>query len=432
MLFALKRSEKTGANEPETENRDWEFEAIRQNIGYIEFTPDGRILDANDLFLGVVGYARNEIVGQHHRMFCKPEYVHSDDYRRFWESLANGEGHNGSFERLNRKGDVCWLQACYFPVTDADGQVVKVIKLAADITRERTSLRDREARIGALDRSLAVIEFEPDGPILCANRNFLQGMGYELDEISGQHHRIFCDDAFYRENPDFWRKLAAGEFFSGQFERRDRSGNPVWVEATYNPIFNDDGQVYRVIKFASDITGRVRAFQQTMAVASTTSDETSSITGQAKRSLDAAVSSTDDIANQIASASEISDQLNQQAGNITRIVSTISAIAEQTNLLALNAAIEAARAGDSGRGFAVVADEVRQLAKRTAEATSEIGTVVEQNAGLIQTIHGQMNAIREGSEVEKERIASVTTGLNELDAAVQRMTDAVRALGRQE
>lgn len=428
MRFALKRSEKSDVITAPAGSQ--ELDAIRQNIGYIEFTPEGRILDVNDLFLAVVGFSRDEVIGQHHRMFCRPDFVGSDEYRNFWHHLASGQSHGGSFERVNRQGEVCWLQACYFPVMNSEGEVTKVIKLASDITAERQALNDRESRISALDRSLAVIEFEPDGTIISANKNFLQVMGYTLDEIQGQHHRLFCDDSFYRENPDFWKKLASGEFFSGQFERRDSSGNAVWVEATYNPIFDSNGQVVRVIKFASDITGRVQAFQRTIAVAESTSEETSAITDEAKQSLNAAVDSTDDIAGQIASAGEVSDQLNEQAGNITRIVSTISAIAEQTNLLALNAAIEAARAGDSGRGFAVVADEVRELAKRTAEATSEIGTVVDQNAGLIQTIHEQMSAIREGSEVEKERIASVTAGLSRLEAAVGRMTEAVHALGQ--
>ena len=402
--------------------------AIKDNIGCIEFTPDGRILEANDLFLGVVGYRREEIIGQHHRMFCAPELVRSADYSAFWKSLAGGHAHRGAFERVNRAGQRCWLQASYFPVSNSQGDVVKVIKMATDITRERAALTDREARISALDRSLAVIEFQPDGTIVGANENFLSVMGYSLNQIVGKHHRIFCEDRFYAEHTSFWKKLASGEFFSGQFERRDKTGREVWVEATYNPIFDQQGKVYRVIKFASDITNRVTTFRETLALATETSDETSVITGSAREALDSATATSVETSRQIEQAGQVSEELNLQSKSIANIVSTISNIAGQTNLLALNAAIEAARAGESGRGFAVVADEVRKLASRTADATGEITSVVEASSGLIAMIHQQMVAIRGGAERSTQQIAGVASGIGALETAVAKLTGAVNRM----
>jgi len=413
------------ANQAQLEN---ELNAIRSNIAFISFSPDGDILDANKIFLDAAGYNYTEVVGRHHRIFCDDAYSKSPDYMLFWRALAAGQVQSGTFLRRRKNGEDLYLQASYFPVQDESGKVNKVIKIACDVTRDQQLLRDKNAILSALDKSLAVIEFSPDGHILHANQNFLDTMHYRLEHIRGQHHKIFCFDDFYRQQPDFWQKLGSGQLFSGRFERKDAQGQRVWLEATYNPIRDEHGRVYKVIKFASDITARVNAARQAVEVAAATSEETSQITGNAVKVLGEAVATSMQIASQVQQAASNGAQLSLQAKNISDIVTTIRAIAEQTNLLALNAAIEAARAGESGRGFAVVADEVRKLAGRTAEATAEIAKVVQTNTGLIQTIDQQLNAISGIAAHGQHAVEDVAAGIKDVGQGVANFVAVVEKL----
>jgi methyl-accepting chemotaxis protein len=404
-----------------------DLDAIKDNMGYIEFTPAGEVLDANDLFLSVIGYQRTDIKGKHHRLLCERNYASSQEYQTFWDELRAGQSQQGTFKRVARNGRTIWLEASYFPVRDGDS-VVKVIKVAADITQAKNALLDRNALFAALDKSLAVIEFDPKGVILTANENFLKTVNYRLADVVGKHHRMFCYEAFYRSNPNFWALLATGNFQSGQFERKNSVGTSVWLEATYNPIFDTDGKVYKVIKFASDITGRILSGRNAVDAAASTSEETSQITTNARIVLEEAVATSTRISSQITQAAQVTDELNNQSKSISEIVSTIRAIAEQTNLLALNAAIEAARAGDQGRGFAVVADEVRKLAGRTSEATTEIAGVVSANHVLTQSIREQMEQVSTISGQGQEKIVEVSVGMKEIEQGVANFAMIVNQL----
>jgi methyl-accepting chemotaxis protein len=406
-----------------------DLNAIKDNMGYIEFTPNGEVLDANDLFLAVIGYARADIQGKHHRILCERDYASSREYQTFWENLRTGQSQSGTFKRIAKDGHTIWLEASYFPVKEGN-RITKIIKIATDITQAKKSLLDRNALFTALDKSLAVIEFDPTGIILSANENFLKTVNYRLSDVVGKHHRIFCYDTFYKNNPHFWSLLAAGNFQSGQFERKNSSGNSVWLEATYNPIFDSDGKVYKVIKFASDITERINSGRHAVEAAASTSEQTSLITSNARSVLEEAVSTATRISSQIIQAAQVTDKLNHQSQSISEIVSTIRAIADQTNLLALNAAIEAARAGDQGRGFAVVADEVRKLAGRTSEATTEIGSVVSENHALTQSIREQMEQVSEISGHGQEKIMAVSTGMKEIEKGVANFALIVNQLVR--
>ena len=123
------------------------------------FTPDGQILSANPLFLAAVGYSADELVGKHHRIFCDEDYQASAAYVRFWKELASGTPQRGVFKRLRRDGSPIWLEATYFPVKNAEGAVVEVLKIAADVTRNHSELLLLNAINDSIRQSMAVIEF---------------------------------------------------------------------------------------------------------------------------------------------------------------------------------------------------------------------------------------------------------------------------------
>ena len=358
--------------------------AVSRSMAMIEFDPAGVILDANENFCKAVGYSLEEIRGKHHRIFCEGDYAKSEEYQRFWRELERGEPSSGTFQRLNKKGQEVWLEASYMPVIGADRQVHSVIKVATDITARVIKEHENQALVNALGRAMAVIEFSPDGRVISANDNFLQTMHYSAGEVVGQHHSLFChraesESASYKA---FWASLNRGEYHSHRFERVDKFGRIVFLEASYNPIFDAKGRLYKVVKFASDITQQVTTLQSAAEAAHSTSVQNDACAQKGSQVVQQTVQIIEQISQDLNQAALSIDAVSKQSDIIGTIVQTIRGIADQTNLLALNAAIEAARAGEHGRGFAVVADEVRSLAARTSKATLEIVDVVRKNHDL--------------------------------------------------
>ena len=231
-------------------------EAVSRSMAVIEFDIDGTIRWANENFCGAIGYQLDEIQGQHHRMFVDGAYAQSADYKQFWKRLASGAFFAGEFQRFGKGGKEVWIQASYNPILDDDGEVSGVVKFAADITAEKLKAADHEGQLAAIGKSQAVIEFDLDGTIRWANENFCATVGYSLDEIQGQHHRMFVSpqQASSSEYADFWRRLGQGEYEAGEFQRFGKGGKEIWIQASYNPIYDMNGKPFKVVKYASDIT----------------------------------------------------------------------------------------------------------------------------------------------------------------------------------
>jgi methyl-accepting chemotaxis protein len=232
------------------------YEALNRVQAIIEFNLDGTVVSANENFLQALRYTSDEVVGKHHRMFCDPSYAESAAYTEFWQKLARGEFHADEFKRIAKDGTEVWLQASYNPVFDKDGEPVRVVKFATDVTAAKLQTAEYEGKIQAINRAQAVIEFDLKGRVITANENFLRIFGYGLEEVVGKHHRMFCDPG-YAESPEyvqFWQKLGRGEYDADEFKRITKDGAEVWLQATYNPIFDMEGRPFKVVKFASDIT----------------------------------------------------------------------------------------------------------------------------------------------------------------------------------
>ncbi|MDW6094080.1 methyl-accepting chemotaxis protein [Vibrio rhizosphaerae] len=404
--------------------------SIEKHVAVVEFDVDGKIININDIFLNTLGYKREEILGKHHSMLCFDDYSRSQKYTQFWKSLAAGQSQQGTFRRKSKSGQNIWLEATYFPIV-IDNKVVQIMKIANDVTDRYEQNQSRENILEALNRSLAIIEFEPDGHIISANKNFMQTMGYTQEQLKGKHHRMFCDEAFICNHPNFWQELGKGQFKSGKFLRISSHGEHIWLEATYNPIIDADGKVTKVIKFASDITQQEKrniAIAESTDLAFSTAVETSQIARQGADQLDDAVAVSKKITNQVQETSEKIQSLNDKSKNIEEIVDTIRGIAEQTNLLALNAAIEAARAGEQGRGFAVVADEVRKLASRTAQSTEEIAKVVSETHQLMLSATTAMSEVNQIAGEGMDKISQVATVIDEIYQGAENISRSVSEL----
>ena len=441
------------------------FDALGRSQAVIEFLPDGTILTANANFLTALGYTLPEVQGQHHAMFVEAAYRHSAEYRAFWDALRQGTYQSAEFKRIAKGGRPIWIQASYNPVLDRAGRVVKVVKFATDITAQKLRALDSDGQIAALHRSQAVIAFDPTGTILDANQNFLDAVGYRLDEISGRHHSLFVDPveqtgAAYR---GFWDRLGRGEFSVGEFRRIAKGGREVWIQATYNPITDTDGTVLKVVKFAADITAQMHERQRRAEAQRTIGTDLDAIgdaveavtrqtaeavgtVGQVSNDIQCVASGAEELS---ASVGEISQQvshaarmageaveqarhtgtivegLSGQAAQIGEVVTMIQGIASQTNLLALNATIEAARAGASGKGFAVVASEVKALAEQTAKATDQIRGQIAATQAATREAVGAIGSIRGTIGKLDEVSAAIAAAVEEQSAVTREMSGSM-------
>ncbi|WPP00552.1 methyl-accepting chemotaxis protein [Pseudomonas sp. HR96] len=418
----------------ELERRLAQLEQVRLSLEdemiSLILTPNGTIESVNGLFESEVGYKASDVVGRRFSELA-PADVASDPHQvRALSAIREGKAFCGALRLSHRNGSHVWLRTMVVPFMDESGKVEQITLYSSNLTRTIETSRENENLVKGLLRSTAVIEFNLDGKVITANEMFLGAMGYSVGQIKGQHHRMFCtseetsSDAYNR----FWERLRRGEYVAGRFERVNSSGQPVWLEATYNPIIDANGKLCKVVKFATVITDQInqeRSVSEAASIAYDTSVQTDSRAQAGRDVIQQTVGVLQRLGESMQEATEGIEALDKQSQTIGTIVKTISGIAEQTNLLALNAAIEAARAGEQGRGFAVVADEVRQLASRTSLATQEIVNVVRQNQELASTAVGIIGSNKEQAIQALELASDADNVIQDMQHRAQTVVSAV-------
>lgn len=416
-----------------------QLQSLNRSQAVITFNLDGTILDANDNFLSAVGYARQEIVGRHHRMFVAGSEREGADYRTFWSRLSKGEFFDGIFRRIAKDGREIYIRATYNPILDAHGRPVKVVKFATDITELRLDMADKSGQIEAINRSQAVIEFGLDGTVMRANANFLAVMGYREEEIKGRHHRLFmpAEDVDGQAYRDFWKGLASGEYRTGTFRRVAKDGHDVWINASYNAIFDPDGRPFKVVKYASDVTQNVLARKRSEHVGAMLesvaagAEEMSSSVREIATSMVRSRDTAEAADHKAESATEATQRLASVTESVGGIVNVIADIAGQINLLALNATIESARAGEAGKGFAVVATEVKNLANQARAATERINAEIGDLRGASSEVVEALTSIRAAIDNVRQYVTSTAAAVEEQSAVAAEMSGSMQRAAKE-
>ena len=396
----------------------------------LELDREGHITFANTQVLAELGFTEAQLIGKPLLDLVPSSAKDAKHYLHFKQAILDKSAWVGAVQLLNAQDQHVWLRAFFHPTLNKQQGFEKFDLHASVLTRTIETSRENKDLVKAINRSMAVIEFDLEGHVLKANDQFLAGVGYAKEEIIGKHHRMFCEPAEANSTgyTEFWQKLQKGQFISSRFKRVNKFGEPIWLEATYNPVFNEQDVLYKVVKFATVITEQVNlemAVSQAADIAYGTSTETDKAAKQGATVLDEMVHVMDDLAKQMEQAAAEMAELDKQSQQIAAIVQSISSIAEQTNLLALNAAIEAARAGEQGRGFAVVADEVRQLALRTSNSTVEIVDVVKQNRSLTKHTVEVIELGKTKAELGFNLASESGSMMSDIQHGAQKVVDAV-------
>ena len=395
---------------------------------YFSLDEVGNFIEVGQRFNYSLGYSASQVVNSNIKSIILDKSLQKTHTALTFSAIQKKSHWHGALQLKNSKGVETWYRAIVQPRRNKDRTEFSVY--ATELTRTIAKSRQHDDMLAALNRSVAVIEFSLEGIILDANDNFLNGVNYKKSDIIGKSHKIFCPAAEV-DSPayaDFWRTLAAGEYVSDRFRRLDSQGNTIWLEASYNPVHDDSGELYKVVKFATVITeqmNRESAIADTSKIAYEISKKTGENATDGLAVLQKTIHAMNELSAQMDSASKGIFELDEQSSKVSDLVASIRGIAEQTNLLALNAAIEAARAGEQGRGFAVVADEVRLLASRTSTATEQIIAVVSENktltgdaVSLIEASQHKANNALELSSIAGQVMNEIQSGAQQVVAAV--------------
>jgi methyl-accepting chemotaxis protein len=388
-----------------------QIEAISKSQAVIEFNMDGTIITANDNFLNAMGYTLPEVQGQHHSMFAEPAYAASHEYKQFWEKLNRGEYDTGEYKRIGKNGKEIWIQASYNPILDQNGKPFKVVKYASDVTAQKLQNANFAGQIEAISKSQAVIEFNMDGSIITANDNFLNAMGYSLAEIQGKHHSIFAEPEYATsiEYRQFWEQLNRGEFDTGEYKRIGKGGKEIWIQASYNPIFDLNNKPYKVVKYASDITGRKQAIAEIKAALLAVSE------GDLNASIEKKLEGEFNILGE--AMNSLIHNLNNMVGEIrsasTNVFSSSREIAQGNNDLSQRTEAQASSLEETASAMEELTTTVQQNAENATEATKRASGAMEQARNGGEVVGSAVTAMEEITKFSKQ-IADIIGVIDEI------------------
>jgi methyl-accepting chemotaxis protein len=400
------------------------IEALNRSQAIIEFDLNGTILTANENFCKTMGYSLAEIVGKQHRMFVDPAEAASPEYAGFWKRLAKGDYDQAKYKRFAKGGREVWIEASYNPIL-RNGKPYKVVKLATDITEARKVALENRGKLDALSRAQAVIEFTPSGEIITANENFLKTLGYSLNEIVGKHHSMFCERD-YAQSPayrSFWQELGAGQFAANQFTRVAKDGSKVYIQASYNPIIDESGRVFKVVKFATDVSERVKVVKELgdglarlsecnirQTIDEPFIDEFEPLRRDFNASIGAFQETLVNVLKQTNSLNGNSHEMHQAADQLSLRTKEQAASLEQTS-----AALEEVTA--TVRSSTVNTEDTRKLVKNALQSASTSSSVVQETITAMQRIESASAEITQIISVIDE--IAFQTNLLALNAGVE-------------
>lgn len=397
--------------------------ALNKVQALIEFQLDGTILHANENFLATVGYTLGEVVGKHHSMFCDPEYVRSPAYQEFWAKLRQGEFERAQYRRIAKGGRDVWIDASYNPILDSAGVPYKVIKFATDITAHKVRANEHAGLISAIDKAQAVVEFDMQGHLLAANENFLAVMGYELGDVQGEHHRVFCEDDYaasldYRK---FWQKLNRGEFDAGRYKRLGNNGKTVWIQATYNPIFDLNGKPFKVVKFATDITEQVMLEMSVEQNAAAERRKVGLLLDQVERA------SRGDLTGTV--AVEGNEPIDQLAAGVAKMITdlrgVIAHVVQEAGKLSTSAGTIAERSSTVAGGAQALGATVEEMNASVDGLTTSIATIARgaQEANLLA------QSTRDAAETGAQAVARSIDAMALINQSSEDIGEIVKVIG---